>query len=69
MAGLLGEEPLRTQIDYGTRVFSWNTRHQFLDYLDELRAAVSDEHMELVRDIYGAGYLRPFTEVFAAQEE
>ena len=35
MAGLLCEEPLRTRIDYGTRVFSWNTRQQFLEYLDE----------------------------------
>jgi hypothetical protein len=69
VAGLLGEEPLRTQIDYGTRVFSWNTRQQFPDYLDELRAAVPTEHVELVRDVYGEGYLRPFTEVFAAREE
>ena len=67
VAGLLSEEPLRTRIDYGTRVFSWNTRQQFLDYLDELHAGVSEEHVELIRDLYGEGYLRPFTELFAEE--
>jgi hypothetical protein len=67
IAGLLGEEPLRTQIDYGTRVFSWNTRQRFLEYIEGLRAAVPESHVELVRNVYGNGYLRPFTEVFAAQ--
>ncbi len=69
VAGLLREEPLRTRIDYGTRVFSRNTRQQFLDYVNELQATIPDEHVDLVRDVYGEGYLRPFTEVFAAQDE
>lgn len=64
VAGLLNEEPLRTRIDYGTRVFSWNTRHELLNYLDELRAGVDDRHVELVREVYGEGCLRPFTALF-----
>jgi len=64
IAGLLAEEPLRSRIDFGTRVFSVNRRGQFIDYLEGLRDAAPDAHVALVRDVYGDGYLRPFTSVF-----
>jgi hypothetical protein len=64
IAGLLADEPLRTRIDFDTKVFSQNTRDAFIDYLDELLAAAPDGHVDLVRDVYGEGYLRPFTSVF-----
>jgi hypothetical protein len=68
VAGLLSEEPLRTRIDFGTKIFSANRRDQFLAYLQELRDRASDEHVELVHEVYGDGYLRPFTGVFRENE-
>jgi hypothetical protein len=49
VAALLAEEPLRTQLDFDTRVFSQRTRHEFAAYLDELREAVPDEYVAAVR--------------------
>lgn len=67
VAGLLGEVPLRSRISYGTQVFAQNRRDEFLVYLDELRAAASDDHVELVREVYGEGYLRPYTSILDSQ--
>jgi hypothetical protein len=64
MAGLLNEEPLRTRLDWGTRIFSWNTREQFLEYLDELRAAVPEEHVALVETVYGSDWDTPYTTMY-----
>lgn len=64
VAALLDEEPLRTQLDFGTRVFSHRTRHEFAAYLDEIRASASEEHVAAVREVYGDGYLVPFTGLF-----
>src|SRR5438128_10326689 len=55
----VAEQPLRTRIDYGTVVFSPNRRERFGAYLDELRAAASEEHLQLMEDIYGADWARP----------
>jgi hypothetical protein len=62
VAALLAEEPLRTQLDFGTAVFSHRTRHEFADYLDEIRAAASDEQVAAVREVYGD--FVPFTGLF-----
>jgi hypothetical protein len=64
VAAFLNEEPLRTQLDFGTRVFSQRTRHEFAAYLDEIRDAAPSEHVAAVREVYGDGYLAPFTELF-----
>ena len=65
MANYLREEPLRSEIQWGTRVFSTNTREDFMAYLVDIRNEASEEHVGLVRQVYGDGYLRPFTEVLA----
>ena len=64
VAALLDEEPLRSQLDFGTLVFSHRTRHEFAAYLDEIRASASDEHVAAVREVYGDGYLTPFSGLF-----
>jgi hypothetical protein len=69
VAAFLREEPLRSRLDFGTRVFSQRTKDQFVAYLDEIRASASDEHAEAVREVYGDGYLTPFTEVFSIVAE
>lgn len=50
---LLNEQPLRTEIDYGTQLFSLNTKERFVDYLKEIEDSATPEHLELVRAVYG----------------
>ena len=68
VAAFLKEEPLRTQLDYGTRVFSQRTRHEFAAYIDEIREAAPDEHVAAVSEVYGDAYLTPFTSLFDLAE-
>ena len=68
VAAFLNEEPLRTQLDFGTHVFSQRTRHEFAAYLDEIRDAAPDEHVAAVREVYGDSYLTPFTGLFNLPE-
>jgi hypothetical protein len=53
-ARYLGRAPLAQEVErYGCRVFSLETQSEFMKYLDEVEAAASREHMELVAEIYG----------------
>jgi hypothetical protein len=69
VAALLGEEPLRSRLDFGTRVFSQRTRDQFFAYLDEIRDGASDEHVAAVSEVYGDSYLIPFTGILDVRED
>lgn len=64
VAALLAEEPLRTELSFGTRIFSQRTRHEFAEYVDGIREAASEEHVVAVREVYGDNYLTPFTGLF-----
>jgi hypothetical protein len=68
IATFLNEEPLRTRLGFGTRVFSQRTRHDFAAYLDEIREAATEEHVTAVREVYGDSYLTPFTGLFDVPE-
>ncbi|WP_204240566.1 hypothetical protein [Microvirga arvi] len=52
-AGLLRETPLREDLKLRARIFSLNTRQEFLDYLDELGDAASDEVRRYSKRLYG----------------
>ena len=54
MAALLNEQPIKKEVEkYGTKVFSLNTKTQFLQYLDEIGREASASHLEAVADAYG----------------
>lgn len=60
MAALLAEHPIAEEVArYGTRIFSPNTKDEFLAYLDEIEATASAEHLALVDDAYGETWLEP----------
>ena len=56
----LREEPLKSELRYKTKVFSMNSLNEFLAYLRELRAGIPDVHLDLVHEVYGEGWERPF---------
>ena len=50
---LLLDIPLALRPPETTRVFSPNTKEQFLDYLRPIREGISTEHIEAIREVYG----------------
>lgn len=67
VSALLREEPLRSRLDFGTRVFSQATRTEFIQYVEEIRNTATDDHVAAVREVYGDGYLQPFVAIFDAE--
>jgi hypothetical protein len=54
MAALLREHPIDEEMrKYPARVFSPNTKEEFLSYLDEIRTSADAHHLEIVADYYG----------------
>ncbi len=54
MAALLNEQPLKKEIArYNTKIFSLNTKEEFLKYLDEIQKCATPEHLAIVEDSYG----------------
>ena len=57
----LNEEPLRSELKLGTKLFSLNNKKEFLDYLDAIRAIATPERLTIVQELYGDGCLTPYT--------
>lgn len=52
---LLGENPIPARLGYATtRLFSHSNKNEFLEYLHEIEASASPEHLALVDAVYGA---------------
>jgi hypothetical protein len=62
--GYLNEEPLRSELSYGTRLFSQNNKDAFIDYLEGTKASITDEQLNYVRCVYGDDWLRPYTSLY-----
>lgn len=54
-AGFLNESPLREELNLRTRIFSLNTRHEFLSYLADLERQAPAEVRHYATRIYGLG--------------
>ena len=52
-ARLLQEEPLKDDLDYKARIFSFDDPKSFLDYLDEIESATTEQVAEYAAQIYG----------------
>jgi hypothetical protein len=64
-AALLSERPLCDEIDYGTRIFSLNSKKEFLEYLDDLKLSATPGHLETLKDVYGDRYLTANRKLFS----
>ena len=63
-AGYLAEEPLCNEIKYGTKIFSLNTKDEFLEYLDGIKTDAPKEHFDVVKEVYGVDWGKPFVELY-----
>jgi len=63
--GYLMEQPLYDQIKvYNTKLFSLNTKEEFLEYLNEIKLNISQAHLNKVREVYGDDWLKPYTTLY-----
>jgi len=60
----LNEHPLVDEIDYNTKVFSQNNKEEFLEYLNAIESGAPKRHLDRVYEVYGKGWVKPFTEIF-----
>ena len=63
-ASLLREEPLRSRISYQTKVFSVNTKEEFLKYLDEIENGTPKGHFDKVKEVYGETWHKPYNTLY-----
>lgn len=57
-AALLSENPIKEQLnEYGTKIFSLNTKDDFIRYLDEIGTSNQTPDKKLIEDVYGKNWL------------
>ena len=65
----LKEKPLCEAIDYGTDIFSQNTKDEFLKYLDNIELNASKEHLNKVNEVYGSTWREPYTTLYNLKKQ
>lgn len=53
MHSLLKEQPLQRDLKFGAKVFSLQSKSDFLGYLDDVKSRATKEHLQTVQEIYG----------------
>jgi hypothetical protein len=61
---LLMETPLRVEDEYGTKVFSINIKADFLNYLDDIEANITQDHFDRVNEVYGDSWREPYVTMY-----
>lgn len=60
-ASLLAEQPLKARLaPFATRIFSYRTRNDFLQFLQEVEMSASEQHKAHIVAVYGDGWLTPY---------
>ena len=63
MHNILLQKPLPDEIVFGAKVFSPKTKQGFFEYLDGIETTAPQGHLDIVREIYGAGWETPYVAV------
>lgn len=61
------EGPLRSELKYGTVLFSLKIKEEFLGFLDSIESSMSRAHLQLINEIYGDDWAEPFMTVFTKE--
>lgn len=62
------EEPLKSTLDYDTKIFSLLNKNDFIEYLDSIEQDTSEEHIKKIEEVYGTKWRKPFTDVFQIED-
>lgn len=64
MTGYLGERPLSEEVArYGTKIFSPNSKDEFLAFLEHSETQADPMHLRMVKHVYGDRWLQPYMNV------
>lgn len=63
MAGFLRDRPLNSVLERMPRVFSLSNKTEFLKYLDDIERCAPQGHKDIVAEVYGDDWGRPFCSV------
>ena len=61
---LLTDVDVAARIQCNTEVFSLSNKEEFLEYLDRLIAKVPKQHIELIKNVYGEDWLKPYSSMY-----
>lgn len=62
---LLSEEPLKTEISYLAKTFSFNNKEKFIEYLDEILDSTREDHIRSAIELYGEDVVNPTINIFS----
>lgn len=60
----LHDNRVQELLPWDTQIFCYRDRDAFLGYLDGIRGAATDEHVDLVTEVYGTSWQEPYTGMF-----
>lgn len=60
----LHTEPLKSELGLSSKIYSLNSKAEFMAYLEVIESSMSDKHLRLVNEVYGDWYNRPYTEMY-----
>lgn len=66
-ASYLKKAPLKDKIGFPTKIFSTNTKSDFLSYLDGILDEADPKHLKLVKEIYGDDWGDPYLTILKDQ--
>ncbi len=61
---LLNEKPLKTELNYDTKIFSLKNKDEFIEYLDIIKSSASQEHLNALEEVYGKDGCKPNFNIF-----
>ena len=62
--GLMIEEPIISELGFDAKVFSQNTKTDFMDYLLDIRDNVPESHQVKLKEVYGEDWAKPFETMY-----
>ncbi len=66
----LKENPLYSSINkYKTKIFSQNTKEEFINYLNDVELKTPKEHFDKINEVYGIDWREPFTELYRKDKQ
>lgn len=64
-AGYLRESPLNKFVNYKTKIFSYKTRNDFMQFLDDIEnEGATKEHINVLNEVYGKWWTISFPSPF-----
>lgn len=65
----LNEQPICNEINYSTKVFSLSNKDELLEYLESIGNSASKEHLQMIKEVYGEDWGKPYWEILKSKSQ